>query len=289
MGRRTAATTMSELLWDATAIRLGDIPTLGKLLELADAKLLLREIVDVATDGPRLCGTADGIDLEGVRTLYAQTLKRIRKVKPVSAPDAQGEVVLFPQYAYQVFPDRGIIAPRLRAAAICAGDFSQTCMELRDGSCTGPHAGAHSFVATAGEAFHWAPWEEVLGYRVWLAGNFSRRDRYRVLADVVWFMTLFGVDSAAHDQAVSADQAEIDQATDEVFSGLTRDWSDYPSTHFCQPSACNLGLEASTDDYEAEYEAGFRSQAAILKAVADKDLADRIEHLAQMLEPSPRI
>ncbi len=276
---------MSERLWDETDVRLRDIPSLGKLLELADKDLLLREVVDVATDASRLCGNADEVDLEGLRALYARALKRMRKVKPVSAADAQEEAVLFPQYTYQVFPDQGIIAPRLRAAAIRMGDFAATCKELRDGSLAGPQP----LVGVAGEAFQWAPWEEVLGYRVWLAGDFSRRERYRVLADIVWFMTLFGTDPAAHDEAAATDQAEVDKATDEVFGGLARDWGDYPITHFCRPSARDLGLEASTDDYESEYEARLRAQAAVLKAIADKDLANRIERLARMLALRPGI
>lgn len=270
---------MSELLWDENNVRLGDIPSLGRLLKLADKDLLLREVVDVATDGARLCGNVGEVDLEGFRAVYARALKRMRRVEPVSAPDTQREVVLFPQYVYQVFSDQGIIAPRLRAAAIRIDNFAATCKELRDGLTVGPQP----FVGVAGEAFHWAPWKEVLGYRVWLAGDFSRRERYRALADAVWFMTLFGMDPAAHDEASAMDQAEVDEATDEVFGSLTREWGDYPITHFCKASARDLGLEASTDNYESEYEARFRTQAAILKAVADKDLADRVEHLAQIL------
>ncbi len=37
------------------------------------------------------------------------------------------------------------------------------------------------------------------------------------------------------------------------------------------------------------YEACLGAQAAVLKAAADKDLADRIERLAQMLDARPRI
>lgn len=271
---------MSDSLWNASEIEVEDIPTLGQLLEVADGDMLLREVVDVATAGARLSGTTGGIDLKGLRASYARALKRIRKVVPVAAPDTQRETVLFPQRVYPIRPDRGIIAPRLAAAAIRVDDFARTCNELREGVPAGPHP----LVAVAGEPFQWASWEEVLGYRVWLAGDFSRRERYRVLADAVRSMTFFGMEQSEHDGAAKADEAEIDEAREEVFGGLAYDWSDYPSTHFCRSTAYDLGLEPTTDDYNAEYEAHFRAQAAVLKAQADRDLADRIDHLARMLE-----
>ena len=276
---------MSDSLWNAPAIELEDIPTLGRLLEVADKDLLLREVVDIATAGARHCGATGAVDLKDLRASYARALKRMRKVKAVPASDAQSGIVLFPQYVYRVLPDCGIIAPRLAAAAIRVNDFARTCDELREGSSVGPHP----LAAVAGETFHWTPWEEVLGYRVWMAGDFSRRERYRVLADVVWSMTLFGMGQSEHDEAAKADQAEIDEAAEEVFGGLAHDWSDYPSTHFCRPTAHDLGLEPTTDDYDTEYEAHFRAQAAVLKSQADRDLAGRIYHLARMLEVGYRI
>ena len=271
---------MSDSLWNVSEIEVEDIPTLGQLLEVADEDMLLREVVDVATAGARLFGTIGGIDFKGLHASYARALKRIRKVEPVAAPDTQRETVLFPQCVYPVRVDRGVIALRLAAAAIRVDDFARTCNELREGVPAGPHP----LVAVAGDPFHWDSWEEVLGYRVWLAGDFSRRERYRVLADAVWSMTFFGVGRSEHDGAAKADRAETDEACEEVFGALARGWSDYPSTHFCKPTAYDLGLEPTTDDYNAEYEAHFGAQAAVLKARADRDLADRIDHLARMLE-----
>lgn len=274
---------MSLLFWNTSSARYEDIPTLGLLLRLVDPDLLLREIVDVATAPPRIFGGAAKGDDRELRASYADALKRMRAIEPVSSVDAGEQIVLFPRYTYMSNPDRGVVMPHVDAAAIRVDDFAAACEALR-AECPAGSGGVGSPGRAVGEAFHWAPWQEVLGYRVWLAGDFSRRERYRALADVVRFMTFLGMDPGKHDEAAEADQSEIDEAYDEVFGDLELHWTEYPSTHFCRPDAASLGLEASTDDYDAEYEARFDEQVRVLMDRADRDLADRIEHLSRVLK-----
>lgn len=271
---------MGKVIWDTPSIELEDVPTLQQLLVVADDNLLLRELVELHTVYPRPCGAKGSLDINELRGSYARALAQMRKLEPLVSAWEQEPVVMFPQYAYKVLSDSSVIVPRLGASAIRLEDFESTCERLRSGCSKLP-----DFLTYAvGEAFHWKPWREALGYHVWMAGDFSRRERYRVLAEAVWLLTFFGEDPEAQEEAAGDDIAEVDEEVEEIFGSLTHDWTEYPTTHFCRPSAYDLGLEASNDDYDAEYESHLRAQAYVLKERADRDLADRIEHLGQLLK-----
>lgn len=271
---------MGAIIWDSPAIELEDVPTLQELLVVADDGLLLRELVDLQTTYPRLCGVKDRRDINEMKELYAHALARMRGLESLGASDGRGPIVVFPQYTYKVLFDCGAIVPRLGASAIRLEEFDSTCEMLRSGRAKLPDY----FVCAVGEILHWTPWRVAMGHRVWMAGDFSRRERYRVLADAVRALTLFGGDPESQEMAVAADIDEVDEESDELFGGLAHNWTEYPTSHFCRPDAHSLGLEASTDDYDTEYAAHLRSQAYVLKDRADKDLADRIEHLACLLK-----
>ncbi len=271
---------MGKTIWDSPAIELGDVPTLRELLTVADDELLLSELVDLQTTYLQPCGVKGKRDVNEMKDFYARALARMRGLESLDASDGRGPIVVFPQYAYKVLFDCGAIVPRLGASAIRLQEFESTCAMLRSGRTRLPDY----YACAVGEILHWTPWRVAMGHRVWMAGDFSRRERYRVLADAVLALTLFGGDPESQEMAVDADIGEVDEESEELFGGLAHSWTEYPTTHFCRPDAYSLGLEGSTNDYYAEYAAHLRSQAYVLKDRADKDLADRIEHLACLLK-----
>lgn len=89
---------MGAIIWDSLAIELEDVPTLQELLVVADDGLLLRELVDLQTTYPQLCGVKDRRDINGIKELYAHALARMRGLESLGASDGRGSIVVFPQY-----------------------------------------------------------------------------------------------------------------------------------------------------------------------------------------------
>ena len=165
---------MGAIIWDSPAIELEDVPTLQELLVVAGDGLLLRELVDLQTTYPRLCGVKDRRDINEMEELYAHALARMRGLESLGASDGRGSIVVFPQYTYKVLFDCGAIVPWLGASAIRLEEFESTCEMLRSGRTKLPDY----FACAVGEIPHWTPWRVAMGHRVWMAGDFSRRERY---------------------------------------------------------------------------------------------------------------
>lgn len=154
-------------IWDVDGIEWEDLPTVSDLLCAADAKVLAREVA------LRYGGKADGSGQGKSERSQKRACRKIKKLRKID-PEPSDKIVLLPKH---VINRRG-----------AGHGFGYYDVEV----CAFTHGGVQRLGEDARAEVR--PWElflldeesasVVLGYRVWLGGEWDLCERYRFLAMV---------------------------------------------------------------------------------------------------------
>ena len=154
-------------IWDVDGIEWEDLPTVSDLLCAADTKVLAREVA------LRYDSKADGLGHSNSERSQKRTRRKVKKLRKID-PEPSDKIVLLPKH---VINRRG-----------AGHSFGYYDVE----ACAFTHGGAQRLGEDA--CAEVCPWElflldeesasVVLGYRVWLGGEWDLCERYRFLAVV---------------------------------------------------------------------------------------------------------
>lgn len=193
-------------IWDVEGIEWEDLPTVSDLLCAADTKILAREVA------LRYGGKPDGrgrVDSERNLKRVRRKVKKLRKIDP----EPSNKIVLLPKHIinrrdaghsfgyYDVEP----------CAFTCSG-----AQKSGDDACT--------------EVYPWElfllneePASVILGYRVWLGGEWDLCERYRFLAVVCAGALNRILEQKELRQCLEGDDAACDMDEDEAIEGIRHD------------------------------------------------------------------
>ena len=213
---------MGRVIWNSKIMEVEDLPTLADALRVADANLLADEVL-------RLCRPHKGTGKKKTAKARKRVLRTIDEMRSVESTrhEPADEMVLIPLLTCEYMAGRRGAGFELgmEAELIAVSEMWRAGAELCG---LADEKGDGRPVWLMGYGYEWTPWEDVLGYRVWLGGFggngekdvaagsaaatpapgdkallprlvrssrcqvLSRRDRYRFLAAAVWNMTFCG-------------------------------------------------------------------------------------------------
>lgn len=264
-----------DRIWDVDGIEWGDIPTVHDLLSLADEKILAREFVAARVE------EYEEADPEPNKKSIKHARKRVRKfIEELRAlePSSDADLILFPE----------------RVCASLDGSWGRRCKI----KCTAFERAKLSELAelsmqddrfsrlAAGVSILEQSWAEILGYKVWLGGDWCRRERYLFLADVLSELSFFGLVQEEHDRAVEAQIRELEESSRSLNN---------PEGYIAYPAAVCFGargfasseiygLESSSDDYAEAYEDALRRADRRIGSLFEEEMLDNIKALCQRLD-----
>lgn len=236
--------------------------------------------------GPR----AGGWDARGV----ARATRRVRgcldsMLEPESA--ASDEFLILPTTTYELSDDGASLGVSTEAAVVRVADLPLAAAgaegESRGG---GPAADGEEGACLETYGIEFTPWEETLGYRVWMGPEPSRRERFLVLASVIDDMTFFGYDRGRAGRRISEEVEGLRAAAEECERGGCRAYPmEVALARLGMLDAEAVGLQRSTDDLEEEFLRGRRALELELNRRSRLDLRDRAARLGAMLSVGYRV
>lgn len=286
-------------IWDVDAIEFADLPTVGELVRAADAETLASIVVDELGSedaGRSLAG-------EDRQRVCARVLEALRAMAALDAKPSKKRC-LFPVRMFGADFETGALVQEVRCALVRRADFGRAAAALMDlnpvasrgewgalqrearrsaGECDGARDGDRFACVRDIES-----WRTLLGSRIWLAGDLTRKERYQALADAVCAALRFAKSAEQSDRFVRAlgkhagrSSAKRRRVTEDRHTGarggvpvgilLKRvGWGDY-------------GLAGPIDDFEDEYDEGLMDLALSLNHNARIDLYRRIARLDRLL------
>ena len=256
--------------WECDRLFFEDLPTVRSLISHADLGILAREIAKMDRADPG----------EGEVAVARETLEEILAID-VRQPSQKWVFLPFDYYSAE---GPGCIKRDLDAALVRRRDFEMM-KELADResfcySVEECRKAARREVKRLGNKYpnlySWTltSWKKTLSYRVWMQGEYSRKERYQILASIVRDMTFFGTtweEARGNQHAVS--------------EGLVRDVKSAEKgkvrTNPIELLIRDYGLESSTDDYESEYDNRMNGVVSMLNHNAAIDLHRRVAGLVR--------
>ena len=256
--------------WDCDRLFFEDLPTVRDLIFHADSDILAREISKMEMTDP----SEDEVAAAG------------EMLKEILATDVRepSQKWIFLPFEYYSADEPGFILRDLDAALVRRRDF-KVIKELAE---------RESFCYSVGECrkatgrevkrlgnkypnlYSWTltSWKKTLSYRVWMQGEYSRKERYQILAAIVRDMTFFGVTWKEARRNQHAVKNGLVHDAKSVKKGKTR-------TNPIELLIRDYGLESSTDDYESEYNDRMNGVISMLNHNAAVDLHRRVAGLAR--------
>lgn len=193
-------------IWDVDGIEWEDLPTVSDLLCAADAKILTREVA--LRYGGKLEGRGHGDSGRSLKRVRCK-IKKLRKIDP----EPSDKIVLLPKH---------VINRREGGHGFGYYDV-EPCAFTRGGA---QRLGEDACV----EVYPWELFlldEEsasvVLGYRVWLGGEWDLCERYRFLAVVCASVLNRMREQKELRKCLKEDDASCDLDEDEAIEGVRRD------------------------------------------------------------------
>ena len=260
--------------WNCDRLFFEDLPTVRDLIWNADWSMLSREV--------SRSYECDGVD--GEAAAIRSSLEEMMDLM-VHEPSAKWVFLPFEYYSVGTSPES--IERRIDSALVRRADFKaieklsrheelqftadgcrkQTKRELK--RLDGDYPDLHSWSLTA--------WEKTLSYRVWMQGDYSRKERYQALAAIVEEMLLFGgaYEDARKEQRMV--EKRLKREVKLVKKGEVK-------TNPVELLLRNYGLESSTDDYESEYRSRLEDTVLVLNHNVSVDLHRRIANLANCMK-----
>lgn len=304
---------MGRVIWDSEIMEVNDLPTLADVLRVADAGLLANEVM-------RLCRPPKDVGkkkMAKARKRVLCTIDEMRSVKPTHY-DPADEMVLIPLFTCEYMGGRlgGSFELGMEAEWVAVNEMWRAGAEICG---LADEKGDGTRVWLSGYGYEWTPWEEVLGSRVWLGGFdaigekdddaydaeaaalfapgdramlpqiarssqrqvLSRRDRYRFLAAVLWNMTFCGWTKKRQQRGIDKLVAQVNDANEHPENLLSHE-EVFPRMEYLE--ADGVGLEASTDDYDSEYERVMLLRGDLVQSRLRLDYLTRVNDLHNMLE-----
>lgn len=193
-------------IWDVDGIEWEDLPTVSDLLCAADTKILAREVALRYGGKPGGCGRGDSD--RGLKRARRK-LKKLRKIDP----EPSDKIVLLPKHVIN-----------RRGAGRSFGHYDVSpCAFTRDGV---QRLGEDALV----DVYSWEllPLGEesasvMLGYRVWLGGEWDLCERYRFLAAVCASVLNCIREEKELRKCLKKDDAACDMDEDEAIEGIRQD------------------------------------------------------------------
>ena len=260
--------------WECDRLFFEDLPTVRDLIWNADWDILSREVSSLYV--------SDGTDDEAVEARAA-----LEEMMELEVREPSEKLVFLPCEYYSVGGSPETIDRRIDAALVKRRDFkvieklsarekmlfsARECRELQKRETKRLGDGYP-------DLYSWSltPWEKTLSFRVWMHGDYSRKERYQALASIVREMLSFGI---------CADRVREEQRL--VKKRIKRDAKDVKKGRVkANPMELllrNYGLESSTDDYEAAYKARLEDTVLVLNHNVSVDLHGRIADLAKRMK-----
>ncbi len=196
-------------LWEREHLRPRDLPSLQEVLGACDRSLLRRVIIEdfaevhACADKARRNAMAQRLDgsLDAMASLEVRrgpTRGWVLAPRESYVLDARGGTLTWRLHAALVPLLNVAAAERLvRVAQMPATTYAQA--RKVDKRLRSLAVRAADVKGSAGDVDDWgercyalAPWEETLGCKVWLGGDWCCRERYRVLASAFWELTFYG-------------------------------------------------------------------------------------------------
>lgn len=193
-------------IWDVDGIEWEDLPTVSDLLCAADTKVLAREVA--LRYGGKSGGRGHG-DSERSQKRARRKVKKLRKIDP----EPSDKIVLLPKHVINRRGEgRGFGCYDVEPCAFTRGGVQR----LGEDACP--------------ELFPWElfllneePASVILGYRVWLGGEWDLCERYRFLA-VVCASALNRIrEQKELRKCLEGGDAACDMDEDEAIEGVSRD------------------------------------------------------------------
>lgn len=195
-------------IWDVDGIEWEDLPTVSDLLCAADAKILACEVALRFGGKPGGCGSGRG-ESECNLKRARRKVKKLRKINP----DPSDKIVLLPKH---VINRRG-----------AGRGFGYYDVEPCAFTCGGAQGLGENACA---EVYPWElfllneePASVVLGYRVWLGGEWDLCERYRFLAAVCASALRRIREQKELRKCLKKDDVACDMDEDEAIEGIRRD------------------------------------------------------------------
>ena len=193
-------------IWDVDGIEWEDLPTVSDLLCAADTKILAREIA------LRYGGKSDGRGYgDGERSLK-RARRKVKKLRKTD-PEPSDKIVLLPKH---------VINRRNAGHGFAYYDVEPCAFTHGEAQRLGEDACA--------EVYPWElfllneePASVVLGYRVWLGGEWDLCERYRFLAVVCASVLNRIREQKGLRKCLKKDEAACDMDEDEVIEGVRQD------------------------------------------------------------------
>ena len=119
-------------------------------------------------------------------------------------------------------------------------------------------------------------WAKILSFRVWMQGEYSRKERYQALASIVQEMLFFGNtwEEVHREQRLAKKRLKRDSKS------LKKN---RVKANPVELLLRNYGLESSTDDYQSEYESRLQDTALVLNHNVSVDLHRRVADFAKRM------
>lgn len=193
---------------DRSAVRFEELPNLQGLFRACDPHLLARVVIE------------DYACNDGSAAVLGSKRRRAMRKRVCSTLDAMcllnideraiGYQMLVPETRYVLNARNGMVA-RCLCATIVLPPYVEDMKVLR--RAMGGHATSYKQVRKADKrlletelrfsragrsvsmsqgSYTLRPWEETLSCKVWLGGDWCRRERYSILASAFWEMTFYG-------------------------------------------------------------------------------------------------
>lgn len=241
------------LFWNTKSVEWDSLPTVRKLLKCCDVDILVNVIIEVYYN-----------DTKKNKKKLASRLKSIIEDLRKHKHKKSEKFCLFPIESFYEEGD-GIFIRNVEASLIAKEDFSKASAVLKNEGISG--MSGDDYIISYGYEFE--KWSTILGYRCWLGGDWSRKERYMFLANVLWELSFFGWEEDTSKDRVGSVKEDLDKE-DRTIIPLNNCFEYY-------------GFEKSTDDFEEEYTEHLGNVTNRILKESYLDLIRRIEHLDKML------
>ena len=276
-------------IWDVDDIAFDDVPTVQDVLRAADARLLSRLVVDrIARDrwGESACADRD------MRALRRRVRKAVGEMASVD-PKRSKKWCVFPLRAFGADADTGVLSQEMACVLVRRTDLGGAILALdavqpvasrgewrdvrRDSRRSRPKGpDTYSLALTR--------WRALFGYRMWMGGDFTRKERYEALADFVREAMRAGCSEKDSDRFIKRERSRLRTAIGESEREGTSGRRGAPvEVVLARYGLGDYGLGTPEDALEAEQAQGAVDLACALNHNEYIDLMRRMASLARMV------
>ena len=279
-----------QTIWDVDDIAFEDIPTVQDVLCAADGKLLEKLIIDrfaqLRPDGAALSKREKRVARKRVR-------KALHDITTLKAKRSK-KMCVFPLRVFGADADTGVLSQEMSCALVRRTDLGGSILALETMQPVASRAEWRRLRDERDErvkrkgpelySFALTPWRKLLGYRLWMGGDFTRRERYDALVDFFFEATWHGFSEKEVAKRIKKERADLLEAIAESERDVESGAQSVPfEVLLAQLGLGDYGLETPEDELEAEQARGAVDLACALNHNEYVDLMRRMASLARMV------